>query len=68
MKNSVLSVGPQCAVCGKPVQLELSKTNESGQAVHEECYAHQISNASNATAIQARTNNPPTVARDSASD
>ena len=27
-----------CSVCDKPVALELAKTDELGQAVHEECY------------------------------
>lgn len=27
-----------CAICGKSVRLELCKTNEDGDAVHEDCY------------------------------
>lgn len=27
-----------CSVCDEPVQLETTKTNEDGHAVHEECY------------------------------
>jgi len=27
-----------CAQCGRPVRLEIAKTDERGQAVHEECY------------------------------
>ena len=28
----------RCSLCDKPVTLEASKTDEGGQAVHEECY------------------------------
>ena len=27
-----------CAICGRRVTLELSKTDEDGNAVHEDCY------------------------------
>ena len=27
-----------CSICQKPVTLETAKTDEVGQAVHEECY------------------------------
>jgi hypothetical protein len=27
-----------CYICNKPVRLEQSKTDESGRAIHEECY------------------------------
>jgi hypothetical protein len=27
-----------CSICGNPVSLEASKTDEQGMAVHEECY------------------------------
>lgn len=27
-----------CLVCNEPVSLETAKTDESGQAIHEECY------------------------------
>lgn len=27
-----------CCICGNPVALEMSKTDEQGVAVHEECY------------------------------
>jgi hypothetical protein len=29
---------PRCSLCDKLVLLEISKTDESGKAVHEECY------------------------------
>jgi hypothetical protein len=29
---------PRCAVCTEPVNLEESKTDEFGRAVHENCY------------------------------
>jgi hypothetical protein len=28
----------KCSLCNKPVDLNTAKTNEAGQAVHEECY------------------------------
>jgi len=27
-----------CYICNKPVNLEQSKTDENGRAIHEECY------------------------------
>ena len=27
-----------CSVCNEPVSLETAKTDETGQAIHEECY------------------------------
>lgn len=39
MNNSLMTDGPQCAVCGKPVKLEASRTNETGKAIHSECAA-----------------------------
>jgi len=33
---------PLCSICGKPVELETSKTDSNAQAVHEECYARKI--------------------------
>ena len=32
----------RCYLCDKPVSLEISKTDESGKAVHEECYLLKI--------------------------
>jgi hypothetical protein len=29
---------PRCLLCGKPVSLDTSKTDENGKAIHEECY------------------------------
>jgi len=31
-----------CRLCGSPVSLETSKTDENGQAVHETCYVNQL--------------------------
>jgi len=31
-----------CAICDKPVELETSKTDEQGRAVHEECYVADL--------------------------
>ena len=27
-----------CSICGKPVAIETAKTDEAGQAAHDECY------------------------------
>src|ERR1700730_11770831 len=34
---------PSCRICNDPVLLETSKTDEYGQAVHEECYGLNLS-------------------------
>ena len=31
-----------CAICRKPVILETAKTDDDGQAIHEECYVEKI--------------------------
>lgn len=31
-----------CAICNKPVKLEISKADGDGQAVHEDCYFDKI--------------------------
>lgn len=31
-----------CPICNEPVSLETSKTDEDGQAIHEECYAEKV--------------------------
>ncbi len=33
---------PDCCICNNPVPLETSKTDEYGQAVHEECYVLKL--------------------------
>lgn len=33
-----MSYQPHCAICERPVNLEESKTDEHGHAVHEDCY------------------------------
>ena len=38
----VASEVARCCLCDKPVPLEASKTDESGKAVHEECYLLKI--------------------------
>jgi hypothetical protein len=36
------SATPTCSICGKPVPLESSKTDEYGQAVHEGCAVSRL--------------------------
>jgi hypothetical protein len=33
---------PVCVICGKPVELETSKTDSNAEPVHEECYAAKV--------------------------
>lgn len=33
---------PTCPVCNERVELETSKTDEDGQAIHEECYLRKL--------------------------
>jgi hypothetical protein len=33
---------PTCTLCNKPVQLETCNTDESGKAIHEECYIRKV--------------------------
>jgi uncharacterized protein YlaI len=33
---------PQCVICQRSVELEESKTDEYGQAIHEECYVSRL--------------------------
>jgi hypothetical protein len=37
-----LPSAPICAICGKPVELENSKTDSNAEAVHEECYVAKV--------------------------
>jgi hypothetical protein len=38
-----VSTFPICPFCNEAVELETTKTNEDGKAVHEECYIKSIS-------------------------
>jgi hypothetical protein len=33
---------PPCAICKESVELEESKTDEYGRAIHEECYVSKL--------------------------
>ncbi len=33
---------PPCAICKESVELEESKTDEYGRAIHEECYVSNL--------------------------
>ena len=37
-----MSYEPHCAICEQPVNLEESKTDEHGNAVHENCYVWTV--------------------------
>ena len=32
-----------CSICTRPIPLEICKTDELGQPVHEECYVRKVS-------------------------
>jgi hypothetical protein len=33
---------PACAICDKPVPLEIAKADEDGKSVHEQCYVRKL--------------------------
>jgi hypothetical protein len=33
---------PVCSVCKRPIRLETAKTDENGEAVHEDCYLQRL--------------------------
>ena len=33
---------PKCSICNETVELETAKTDQDGEAVHEECYVSRI--------------------------
>lgn len=43
MSNAVAI--PACAICGKPVSLEIAKTDEDARTVHEQCYVTKLKGA-----------------------
>ena len=36
------SQAPLCVVCNQPVTLEMAKTDETGRAIHDECYLQRV--------------------------
>jgi len=49
---------PDCCICKSPVLLETSKTDEYGQAVHEECYVLKVCSAAELLKDEASTAGP----------
>jgi len=43
--TAIWPLAPLCSICDKPVELETSKTDHDGLAVHEECYFQKLKNA-----------------------
>ena len=41
-----------CSICNQPVALEIAKTDDSGQAVHEECYVLKLGVESSRASVQ----------------
>ena len=39
---SMSGAAPACAICDKPVPLEIAKADEDGQSVHEQCYVLKL--------------------------
>jgi hypothetical protein len=33
---------PKCSICNEPVEIETAKTDENGEAVHEDCYVRRM--------------------------
>jgi hypothetical protein len=33
---------PTCSICNEPVELETTKTDEYGKAIHEDCYVLKV--------------------------
>jgi hypothetical protein len=33
---------PTCSICNEPVELETTRSNENGKAIHEECYVLKV--------------------------
>lgn len=44
----------RCSICARRITLELSKTDEQGQAVHEECYVRRTVARSTMPIVQDR--------------
>ena len=42
----------KCSICNQPVALEIAKTDDFGQAVHEECYVLKLGVESSRAAVQ----------------
>jgi hypothetical protein len=42
-----------CSICNKPVALETAKTDEVGQAAHEECYLFKLGIKADRNSVQA---------------
>ena len=41
-----------CAICDETVELERCKTDEDGDAVHEDCYVSKLAQTSRSTAAR----------------
>jgi hypothetical protein len=45
MTQPLPPLAPLCSICHKPVDLETSKTDHQGKAVHESCYSARLAHA-----------------------
>jgi hypothetical protein len=45
MKSGEITL-PTCPLCEKPVFLETAKTDENGNAIHEDCYLLKVRDVS----------------------
>jgi hypothetical protein len=53
-----------CSICNEPIPIEIAKTDDSGQAVHEQCYVLKLGvESSRASIQQAERETPADVAR-----
>jgi hypothetical protein len=46
--------GVTCSFCKQPIRLETAKTDENGEAVHEDCYLQRLM-----ALLQSRGHNTP---------
>jgi hypothetical protein len=42
-----------CSICNRPIALETAKTDEVGQAAHEECYLRKLGIKADRNSLQA---------------
>jgi hypothetical protein len=42
IRRQVRSELPTCSICNESVELETTKTDEYGKAIHEECYVLKV--------------------------
>jgi hypothetical protein len=49
MATQQYPVSPTCPICHKPIEIESSKADEDGHAVHKDCYFLKVKTRNNTT-------------------